>query len=102
MGVLIVGAGIAGPTLAYSQGQGVGRKEVFTQTWAGTVGATFRFSAHWGLTAEYRLAFVRGQSAFNTNPAFKDLASYNAGGNWFALGLTYMLAPDPSRPFTPP
>ncbi|HEX8822926.1 MAG TPA: hypothetical protein VF794_23565 [Archangium sp.] len=88
-----------GPTLALSRAEGVQQKEVFTQAWAGTVGATFRFSPRWGLTAEYRLAFVRGQSAFNTRPEFEQLASYNAGGNWFALGVTYMLPPDPSRPF---
>jgi len=93
---------LSGPTLAYSTAEGAGKREVFTQTWAGTVGATFRFSPRWALTAEYRLAFARGQSAFNNNGAFKDLASYNAGGNWFALGLTYLLAPDPSRPFSSP
>jgi hypothetical protein len=91
-----------GPTLAYSTAEGVGSREVFTQTWAGTAGATFRFSARWGLTAEYRLAFARGQSVFNNKPEFKDLASYNAGGNWFALGVTYLFASDPIRPFSSP
>lgn len=89
-----------GPTLAYSTAEGVGSRELFTQAWAGTVGATFRFSAHWGLTAEYRLAFARGQSVFNNKPEFKQLASYNAGGNWFALGVTYFFASDPIRPFS--
>lgn len=89
-----------GPTLAYSTAEGVGSRELFTQAWAGTVGATFRFSAHWGLTAEYRLAFIRGQSVFNNKPEFKGLASYNAGGNWFALGVTYFFASDPIRPFS--
>ena len=89
-----------GPSLAYSTAEGVGSRELFTQAWAGTVGATFRFSAQWGLTAEYRLAFARGQSAFTNNGAFKDLASYNAGGNWFALGVTYFFASDPIRPFS--
>ncbi len=87
-----------GPTLALSQAEGVGVREIFTQTWAGSVGATFRLSHRWGLTAEYRLAFVRGQSAFNTRKEFEQLASYNAGGNWFALGVTYLLPADPSRP----
>jgi hypothetical protein len=89
-----------GPTLAYSTAEGAGSRELFTQTWAGTVGATFRFSARWGLTAEYRLAFARGQSVFNNKPEFKELASYNAGGNWFALGVTYFFASDPIRPFS--
>ncbi|AKJ03160.1 hypothetical protein ATI61_118169 [Archangium gephyra] len=89
-----------GPTLAYSVAEGVGSRELFTQAWAGTVGATFRFSPQWGLTAEYRLAFARGQSVFNNKPEFKGLASYNAGGNWFALGVTYFFASDPIRPFS--
>jgi len=87
-----------GPTLALSQAEGVGVREIFTQTFAGSVGATFRLSHRWGITAEYRLAFVRGQSAFNTRKEFAQLASYNAGGNWFALGVTYLLPSDPMRP----
>lgn len=89
-----------GPSLAYSTAEGVGSRELFTQAWAGTVGATLRFSAQWGLTAEYRLAFARGQSVFNNKPEFRGLASYNAGGNWFALGVTYFFASDPIRPFS--
>jgi hypothetical protein len=89
-----------GPSLAYSTAEGVGSRELFTQAWAGTVGTTFRFSAQWGLTAEYRLAFARGQSVFNNKPEFKGLSSYNAGGNWFALGVTYFFASDPIRPFS--
>jgi hypothetical protein len=91
-----------GPTLMYSQAEGVGQRELLTQAWAGTVGATFRFSASWGLTAEYRLAFARGQSAFVNRPEFSGLSSFNGGGNWFALGVTYLWPPDPSRPFTSP
>ena len=90
----------SGPTLVYSVAEGVGSRELFTQAWAGTVGATFRFSAQWGLTAEYRLAFVRGQSVFNNKAEFKGLSSYNAGGNWFALGVTYFFASEPTRPFS--
>lgn len=96
-----------GPSLAYSLVEGVGRKEVITQPWVGTVGATLLFSEHWGLTAEYRLAFARGRSPYNDQKplagadanAYKGLASYNAGGNWFALGVTYLLAAQPSRGF---
>ena len=99
-----------GPSLAFSLAEGVGRKESIIQPWVGTVGATVRLSAHWGLTAEYRLAFARGHSPYRdrTPPsgvdpnAYKNLASYNAGGNWFALGVTYMLAPDPVRTFSMP
>ncbi|WNG36376.1 hypothetical protein F0U61_23890 [Archangium violaceum] len=90
-----------GPTLLYSLAKDVGNREVVTQAWVGSVGATFRLSSRWGITAEYRLAFARGQSVFNTRPEYKNLASFNGGGNWFALGVTYMLAPEPSRPFSP-
>jgi hypothetical protein len=90
----------SGPTLVYSEAEGVGKRELFTQPWAGSVGATFRFSSQWGLTAEYRLVFARGQSAFNNRDAYKELSSFNAGGNWFALGVTYLMAPDPIRPFS--
>ncbi|WP_199243222.1 hypothetical protein [Vitiosangium sp. GDMCC 1.1324] len=91
-----------GPTLVYSQAEGVGQRELFTQTWAGTVGATFRLSSSWGLTTEYRLAFVRGLTPFtaNNNAGFQNLGSFNGGGSWFALGVTYMFPPDPSRPFS--
>jgi hypothetical protein len=99
-----------GPALAYSVAEGVGRKELILQPWVGSVGATLRFSTHWALTAEYRLAFARGQSPYNDRPppagadanAYKNLAFYNAGGNWFSLGVTYLLAPDPIRTFSMP
>jgi hypothetical protein len=92
----------SGPTLVYSQADLVGKRELFTQAWVGNVGATLRFSSQWGLTAEYRLAFARGQSAYNNRDAYKELSSFNGGGNWFALGVTYFMAPDPIRPIGAP
>ncbi|WP_434390317.1 outer membrane beta-barrel protein [Melittangium boletus] len=91
----------SGPSLVFSQAEGkdVGQKEIIQQPWVGTVGATFRLTPRWGFTTEYRLAFARGQSPYAEKN--KGLASYNAGGNWFALGLTYSFPPDPSRPFRP-
>jgi hypothetical protein len=101
-----------GPSLVLSEAKGIGRQEQVQQPWVGTVGASFRLSPTWAILAEYRLAFARGQSPFNTyepDPAlglpktpYKDLASFNAGGNWFALGLSYMFPPDPIRPFASP
>lgn len=84
-----------GPTLSLSHGSDGSQRELANQTFVGMVGATFRLSPHWGITAEYRLAFARGQSSLNNQDAFKNLASFNAGGNWFALGVTYLLAPEP-------
>ena len=85
-----------GPTLSYSSAEGVGKRELSTQCFVGMVGATLRLSAQWGITAEYRLAFARGQAAFLNQDAFKGLASFNAGGNWIALGVTYLIAPSPN------
>ncbi|XXF75002.1 hypothetical protein P2318_18185 [Myxococcaceae bacterium GXIMD 01537] len=85
---------LSGPTLAYSVFEGQKANEVVTQTWAGTLGGTLRLSPRWGLTAEYRLSFVRGQVA---PPGGLKLGSYNGGGNWFALGVTYTWPPEPSR-----
>lgn len=96
-------AGFAiGPTLVNSQAEGVGQRELVTQAYVGSVGATFRFSASWGLTAEYRLALARGQSALTNRTEFAHLSSFNGGGSWFTLGVTYLWPPDPSRPFTSP
>jgi opacity protein-like surface antigen len=93
---------MTGPTLTFSRAEQVGSTEQVTQAWVATAGASFRFTPRWALTAEYRLAFVRGVSAFNQQEAYQNLASYNAGGSWFALGVTYFLPPTPSRPFSPP
>ena len=67
-----------------------------TQAWAGTLGATLRVSPRWGLTAEYRISFVRGPVGSIGEQKF---GSFNGGGSWFALGLTYVWPPDPSRSF---
>ena len=95
-----------GPSLAYSVSSERQSKEVIIQPWVGTVGATFRLSSRWAVTAEYRLAFARGLSPFNdrtpASDAYKNLAAYNAGGNWFGLGVTYLLESKPSHKFSLP
>lgn len=99
--VLEVGQGLVpfagiltGPTLAFSQFKGQPAQEIMTQAWAGTVGATMRLSDRWGLTGEYRFSFVRGPVGALANQKF---GSFNGGGNWFALGVTYLWPPEPSR-----
>jgi hypothetical protein len=89
----------SGPSLVFSRADSkdVGQKELVQQPWVGTVGATFRLTPRWGFTTEYRLAFARGQSPYAEKN--KGLASYNAGGNWFAVGITYSFPPEPTRPF---
>lgn len=89
---LVPFAGIlTGPTLAYSKFEGQQAQEVVTQAWTGTVGATLRLSPRWGLTGEYRLSFVRGPVG---NLGSQTFGSFNGGGNWFALGVTYTWPPD--------
>jgi hypothetical protein len=95
-GLIPFGGVLTGPTLVLSRFEGTGESnEVFTQAWAGTLGATLRLSPRWGITAEYRLTFVRGQPPGRNGQTF---GSVNAGGNWFSLGMTYTWPPDPSRP----
>lgn len=88
---------LTGPTLVYSRFQGVSEsaREIVTQAWAGAAGASLRLSPRWGLTAEYRLSFVRGQVAELGGQKF---GSFNAGGNWLSLGVTYTWPPEPNRP----
>jgi opacity protein-like surface antigen len=83
----------SGPVLAFSTVEGVGVKEAFNQGWAGTVGVNFRLSAHWGIAADYRLVFARGGNPFAGRPGLTSLGSYNAGGSWFSLGVSFYFPP---------
>ncbi|NMO21832.1 hypothetical protein, partial [Pyxidicoccus fallax] len=51
---------LTGPALASSKRQGEDVQESTSQAWAGSLGFHWRLSPRWGLTAEYRLAFLRG------------------------------------------
>ena len=67
-------------------------ERVFVQSaaWVAAAGATLLLDERWGVSLEYRLAFVRGSTSA--------WGSYNAGGNWLGVGLTYRFAPDPTPP----
>jgi hypothetical protein len=97
---LVPFAGImTGPTLAYSRfGSEAPPQEITTQAWAGTVGGTLRLSSHWGLTAEYRIVFVRGPVGGLAGQTF---GSFNGGGNWFSVGVTYLWPPEPKNTLSP-
>lgn len=82
-----------GPTLISSTRQGEAVREKTTQAWAGALGTTWRLSPRWGLTAEYRFMFLRGP----VGPEAEKLGSFNMGGNWLSLGVTYTFPPEPSR-----
>jgi len=82
-----------GPTLISSKRQDEEVREKTTQAWAGVLGTTWRLSPRWGLTAEYRFMFLRGP----VGPESAKLGSFNMGGNWLSLGVTYTFPPEPSR-----
>lgn len=87
-----------GPTLASSKRQGEAVQETTTQAWVGSLGTTWRLSPRWGLTAEYRLAFLRGPVGPPEPPNNRRIGSFSTGGNWLALGVTYSFPPEPTRP----
>lgn len=95
---LVPFAGIlTGPSLASSKRQGQTLLETTTQVWMGALGTTLRLSPRWGVTAEYRLAFIRGPVG-PWNAEEDKPSSFSNGGSWFALGVTYSFPPEPTRP----
>ncbi|RKG81127.1 hypothetical protein D7W79_06225 [Corallococcus exercitus] len=91
---------LTGPTVISSKREGSALQEKVSQAWVGSLGATLRLSAKWGLTAEYRFTFLRGPVESPDAAKFAGPFSFSHGGNWFALGVTYTFPPDPSRPLT--
>jgi len=88
----------SGPVLAFSTVEGVGVRETFMQGWAGTVGVNFRLNAHWGIAADYRLVFARAANPFSGRPGLTELGSYNAGGSWFSVGVSFFFPPKVLKP----
>jgi hypothetical protein len=82
---------LTGPLLASAAFEGQPVRETVSQAWAGTVGATFRLSPTWGISAEYRLVFARGA----VGQPGTNFGSFNAGGNWFSVGVNYTFPRDP-------
>ncbi|NOJ93207.1 hypothetical protein D7W82_08645 [Corallococcus sp. CA049B] len=96
---LIPSAGVlTGPAVISSTREGSSIQERVSQAWVGSLGATLRLSAEWGITAEYRFMLLRGPVESPDAEAFKGPFSFSHGGNWFALGVTYAFPPNPSRP----
>ncbi|SES80950.1 hypothetical protein [Stigmatella erecta] len=85
---------LTGPLLASATFEGQASKETLTQAWGATVGATLRLTPVWGLTAEYRLVRARGA----VEAPGRKFGTFNAGGSWFGLGITYTFPPEPSHP----
>ncbi|AEI67536.1 hypothetical protein [Corallococcus macrosporus] len=87
---------LTGPTLASSERKGEALQEITTQAWMGNVGATLRLTPRWGITADYRLAFLRGP----VGPSTGRVGSFSLGGSWLSLGVTYSFPAEPSRPLS--
>jgi len=73
---------LSGPTFAASYFAGGRSVENFNQAVGLTAGATLRLTAKWGVNFDYRLTFANGEA--------EQLGTYNAGGSWFSVGLTYI------------
>jgi hypothetical protein len=83
---------LTGPMVAAAAFEGQPVRETFSQAWAGSVGATFRLTPTWGLSAEFRQVFARG-AVGRTDQKF---GSVNAGGSWFTVGVNYTFPKDSS------
>lgn len=89
---------LTGPLLASTRFEGQKARETLVQAWALGAGATMRLTPRWGLCAEYRFMFARafvGQSD-------QRFSTFNLGGNWLSLGVTYTFPKEPSSPFERP
>ncbi|MDC0707789.1 hypothetical protein POL68_04845 [Stigmatella sp. ncwal1] len=84
---------LAGPLLASAAFEGQSPKETVTQAWGATAGATLRLTPVWGLTAEYRWILARGA----VESQGKKFGTFNAGGSWLGVGVTYTFPPEPSH-----
>ncbi|GHG76733.1 hypothetical protein [Comamonas sp. JC664] len=93
-GLVLFGGLLTGPTLISSERQGEALQELTTQAWMANAGATLRLTPRWGITADYRLAFLRGP----VGPATARVGSFSMGGSWLSLGITYSFPAEPSRP----
>jgi hypothetical protein len=83
---------VTGPLFAGAYFDGGRALETSNQTVGVSAGATLRLNPTWGLNFEYRLLVAQGEA--------EDVGKYNAGGHWFAMGMTYQFASEPDRPMS--
>lgn len=81
---------LTGPLLAAAAFEGQPLRETFSQAWGGTVGATFRLTPTWGISAEFRQVFARGA----VGRMDQNFGSFNAGGSWLTIGVNYTFPKD--------
>lgn len=90
---------LAGPTFVMAHFDGGPHYEESNPTTVGaTVGATLRLSPRWGLTVEYRHAFVRARPSFVQQPDrhLQGFSTVNVGGSWPSVGFAYWWPPKPT------
>ncbi|WP_224241900.1 hypothetical protein [Hyalangium gracile] len=82
--VVIPSAGVlVGPLIAAAYFDGGRAVERGGQALGFSAGATMRLSQTWGLSFEFRQLFAGGDA--------EDVGSYNAGGSWLSVGMTYVI-----------
>lgn len=89
---------LAGPSFVMCHFDGGAHYEESNPTTVGvTAGATLRLSPHWGLTVEYRHAFVRARPSFVKQEDFhlQGFSTVNVGGSWPSVGFAYWWPPKP-------
>ena len=81
---------LTGPTIVDVTGANLSQvSETIGNTYALSLGATWRLGPNWGASFDYHLMIVRGM--------VPGIGGISAGGNWFGLGFTYYFAPEPEH-----
>jgi opacity protein-like surface antigen len=89
---------MTGPFVAAAAFEGQKARETLMQAWALTAGATTRLTPQWGLCLEYRFVLARG----GVGTPEQRLGSFNAGGSWLTVGVTYTFPREPTNPMSHP
>jgi opacity protein-like surface antigen len=89
---------LTGPFVAAAAFEGQKARETLLQAWAAAAGASMSLTPRWGLCLEYRFVLARG----GVGAPEQRLGSFNAGGSWLTLGLTYTFAKQPTSPLSHP
>lgn len=84
---------LTGPIAAAARFEGQKTRETLIQAWALSAGATMRLTPQWGVCLEYRFVLARGA----VGAPDQRLGTFNAGGSWFTLGVTYTFAREPTN-----
>ncbi len=84
-----IGAQI-GPVLSFISGTSIAGSERFNTAYSLNAGLTFRFAERWAAGFDVRYLFAYG--------ALPEVATFNAGGLWGSLSVTYFIPSGPKDP----